>query len=64
MQDRKEWVHRMVVLKVLGIIAIVILVLFVLSFLVYFFNLDMKLTSALQPKLMKIYDKRKRDRQV
>ena len=31
---------------------------------VYFFNLDMKLTSALQPLLMKVYDKRKRDRKV
>jgi hypothetical protein len=51
-------------LKVLLILAIIFVVLFVLSLIVYFFNLDMKLTSALQPLLMKVYDKRKRDRKV
>jgi hypothetical protein len=51
-------------LKVLLILAIIFVVLFVLSLIVYFFNLDMKLTSVLQPLLMKVYDKRKRDRKV
>ena len=49
-------------LKVLLIIAIIFVCLFVLSFVVYFFNLDMKLTSALEPLLAKGYDKRERDR--
>lgn len=51
-------------LKVLLIIAIVFVVLFVLSLIVYFFNLDMKLTSAIQPLLQKHYDKIKRDRKL
>ena len=48
-------------LKVLGIIAIVLICLWILSMIVYFFNLDMKLTSALQPLLAKHYDKIKKD---
>ena len=48
-------------LVVIGIIAIVIVCLFVLSFLVYFFNLDMKLCAALEPFFLKHYDKVKRD---
>ena len=51
-------------LKVLLIIAIVIVCFFVLTFTVYFFNLDMKLTSALQPLLAKHYDKIKRDHKI
>ena len=51
-------------LKVLLIIAIVFACLFVLSFIVYFFNLDMKLTSAIQPLLAKHYDKIKRNRKI
>lgn len=51
-------------LKVLLIIAIVLVGLFVLSLIVYFFNLDMKLTSALQPLLAKHYDKIKRERKL
>lgn len=42
----------------------VVLLLFVLSFLVYFFNLDMKMMAALEPHLEKIYDKRKRERRL
>lgn len=53
-----------VILKVLLIIAIVIAALFVLSLIVYFFNLDMKLTSAIQPLLEKHYDKIKRERKL
>lgn len=51
-------------MKALIIIAIVLLCLFVLSFIVYFFNLDMKLMAALSKPLSKIYDKRKRDRKI
>lgn len=53
-----------VILKVLLIIAIVIAALFVLSLIVYFFNLDMKLTSAIQPLLEQHYDKIKRERKL
>ncbi|SEK96182.1 hypothetical protein SAMN02910377_02305 [Pseudobutyrivibrio ruminis] len=51
-------------LKILGIIAIVLICLWILSMIVYFFNLDMKLTSALQPLLAKHYDKIKKDRKI
>jgi hypothetical protein len=51
-------------LHVLLIIAIVILCLFVLTFVVYFFNLDMKLTAALEPLFLKHYDKIKRDKHL
>lgn len=53
-----------VMLKVLLIVAIVMAVLFVLSLVVYFFNLDMKFTSAIQPLLEKHYDKIKRERKL
>ncbi len=51
-------------LKVLCIIAIVLVCLWILSMIVYFFNLDMKLTSALQPLLAKHYDRIKKDRKI
>jgi hypothetical protein len=51
-------------LHVLLIIAIVILCLFVLTLVVYFFNLDMKLTAALEPLFLKHYDKIKRDKHL
>ncbi len=54
----------MIILKILGIAAIVVAALFVLTFLVYFFNLDMKLTAAMEPLMLKHYDKIKRDRHL
>lgn len=48
-------------LHVLLIIVIVLVCLFVLSFIVYFFNLDMKLTVAIEPLMLKHYDKIERD---
>ncbi len=54
----------MLILKILGIAAIVVAALFVLTFLVYFFNLDMKLTAAIEPLMLKHYDKIKRDRHL
>ncbi len=48
-------------LLILKIIAIVLVVFFVLTFTVYFFNLDMKLTSKIEPIFLKHYDKIKRD---
>ena len=56
--------RRFNMLKALIIIAIVFLCLFVFSFIVYFFNLDMKLTSSLQPLLEKHYDNIKRERKI
>ena len=46
-----------VVLKLL----LVAVSLFAVTFAVYFFNLDMKLTSAMEPFLTKHYDSIKRD---
>ena len=43
------------------IIAAVIVGLFVLTFLVYMFNLDMKLMAAMEPIFLKHYDKIDRD---
>ena len=54
----------MIILKILGIAAIVVAALFVLTFAVYFFNLDMKLTAALEPIFLKHYDKIQRDRHL
>ena len=51
-------------LHVLLIIAIVFVCLFVLSFIVYFFNLDMKLTAAIEPILLKHYDRIDRDKHL
>ncbi|WP_022765404.1 hypothetical protein [Butyrivibrio sp. XPD2006] len=51
-------------LHVIKIIVIVIAVLFALTFTVYFFNLDMKLTAAIYPWLNKQYDKVKRDQHL
>ncbi|MDY2791099.1 MAG: hypothetical protein SOT70_10045 [Lachnospiraceae bacterium] len=46
----------MIILKIIGICAIVLLAFFVLTFLIYFFNLDMKMAASLGPLLEKIYD--------
>lgn len=62
-QGRKE-IDMGTFLHVLLVIAIIIVCLFVLSFLVYFFNLDMKLTAALEPLFLKHYDKIKRDKHL
>ena len=52
------------ILHAIVIIAIIATVLFVLSFAVYFFNLDMKLTAALAPLFEKHYDKIDRDKHL
>lgn len=46
------------------IIAIILVILFILTFAVYFFNLDMKLTAALAPLFEKHYDKIDRDKHL
>ena len=49
-----------VVLIILG----VIFALFVITFAIYWFNLDMKLTAALEPLFIKHYDKIDRDKHL
>ena len=43
--------------KIFKIILIVSVAFFGVTFTVYFFNLDMKLTSAIEPFLLKWYDR-------
>lgn len=54
----------LLIIRIIAIVAAVILGLFVLSFLVYFFNLDMKLTAKLAPLFEKHYDKIDRDKHL
>ncbi len=49
-----------VLLKIISIIVIIFFVLFLLSLVIYFFNLDMKLSSKMQPIINKWYDRFKR----
>ena len=51
-------------LKVLEIVAIVFGGLFLLSLIVYFFNLDMKLSAKIPPILVKHYDKMARNKNI
>lgn len=51
-------------LTIIGIILAVVFGLFAITFIVYMFNLDMKLMAFAEPYLEKIYDKRKRDRSI
>ena len=48
-------------IKILLWLLAVALGFFVVTFTVYFFNLDMKLTAAIEPFLLKHYDKIERD---
>lgn len=54
----------MIILKILGIALLVVVIFFAVTFTVYFFNLDMKLTAALEPLFLKHYDKIKRDKHL
>ncbi len=49
-----------IVIKIISILAIVFLALFLLTLLIYFFNLDMKMASKIQPIINKWYDRHKR----
>lgn len=51
-------------LHILKIVVIVLVIFFILTFTVYFFNLDMKLTAALQPTIQKWQEKVQRDRHL
>ena len=46
-----------VIIKALLKILLVLAILFVVTFTVYIFNLDMKLTAAIEPWLLKHYDR-------
>lgn len=50
--------------KLLLKVVLILLSLFAVTFTVYFFNLDMKLTAAMEPILFKFYDKVKRDQHL
>ena len=52
------------ILKILLIAVLVVLALFVLTFVIYFFNLDMKMMAMVEPLLDKLHDKRKRQRRL
>ena len=51
-------------LRILKILLIVSVIFFGVTFTVYIFNLDMKLTAAIFPWLDKHYDKIKRDQHL
>ena len=52
------------IIDIISVVVAIIAGLFVLSFLVYFFNLDMKLTAKLAPLFDKHYDKIDRDKHL
>ena len=53
----KVWENAsMIVLKILGIVFAVLIVFFVVTFVIYFFNLDMKLMALLVKPMTRYYD--------
>lgn len=55
---------KRVLKKILLKSLLVLFSLFAVTFTVYFFNLDMKLTAAMEPILFKFYDRVKRDQHL
>ena len=51
-------------LNVLGKLLLIALGFFAVTFTVYIFNLDMKLTARIEPFLLRHYDKIERDRHL
>ena len=51
-------------LKLLLKLLLILVSFIAVTFVVYFFNLDMKLTAAMEPILFKFYDKVKRDQHL
>lgn len=51
-------------MEILSIIGIILLVFFGLTFIIYTFNLDMKLIWALSPIMTKHYDEMERDKRL
>ena len=54
----------MVILKILLGVLIVVAVFFVLTFIIYFFNLDMKAAEMIMPVIAKHYDKVKKEKRL
>lgn len=54
----------MIILKVILGVVIVAAVFFVLTFLVYFFNLDMKAAAKIMPVISRHYDKVKKEKRL
>lgn len=52
------------VFRLLGRLLLAALIFFAVTFTVYFFNLDMKLTARIEPLLLRHYDKIERDRHL
>ncbi len=50
--------------KFFKVLAIIFVVFFGVTFTIYFFNLDMKLTAAIEPLLLKHYDRIDRDQHL
>ncbi len=50
--------------KILRTLALICIAFFGITFTVYIFNLDMKLTAAIEPWLLKHYDKIDRDQHL
>ncbi len=63
MPVKKAWLRR-TDMKLFLIILAVIAALFVLTFVIYWFNLDMKLVRKVYVALGKHYDKMKRDKKL
>ncbi len=59
-KTRRKATPLSIALKVLG----VIVSLFTFTFVIYIFNLDMKLTAMIEPFLLKHYDTIERDRHL
>ncbi len=53
-----------ILLRIIKKLAIFSIAFFVITFIVYIFNLDMKLTAAIEPWLLKHYDKIDRDQHL
>ena len=53
-----------ILLKLLLKLLLILVSFVAVTFVVYFFNLDMKLTAAMEPILFKFYDRVKRDQHL
>ena len=51
-------------LRIIGKLLLIALGFFAVTFTVYIFNLDMKLTARIEPLLLRHYDKIERDRHL
>lgn len=61
MQDKRAVPKRHKILHIIRVILTAVILFFVVTFGIYFFNLDMKLSSGMDPILDQIYDRVKRE---